>query len=109
LAGKYSLSVTADSTTTTYKELVQYYASDWDFMVSRADANGMLVIANDGALSVKKPDTSLSPVLLIQYGDTLLTFEGEVDARNQYAGVQATTWDPQTQQNIQVNSQSPGL
>lgn len=109
LGSNHGLSVTADATTVTNKELIQYYATDWDFMLSRADANGQLVIVSDGAISVKKPVTSGSPVLEIAYGDTMLGFEGEVDAQYQYSSAQATAWDMSNQQTIQVSSQSPGL
>jgi len=109
LTGNHGLSATVEATTTTYKSLVQYYSTDWDFMLARADANGQVVIISDGTVTVKKPDTSASPVLSIMYGDTLLGFEGDVDARNQYPSVQATMWDPGTQANVDVTSQSPGL
>jgi Rhs element Vgr protein len=89
--------------------MVQYYSTDWDFMVARADANGQVVLVSDGSVSVKKPDTSGSAVLTVTYGESILTFEGEVDARTQYASVQATNWDPQSQANVQASSQSPGL
>ncbi|MDY6981866.1 MAG: Rhs element Vgr protein, partial [Pseudomonadota bacterium] len=42
LAGNCSgLSATVDATTITYPELVQYHCSDWDFLLARAEANGM--------------------------------------------------------------------
>jgi phage protein D len=46
LVGTYA-GLTADvtATTTSHKELVQFYCSDWDFMIARAEANGMLVRA----------------------------------------------------------------
>src|SRR5271165_6744078 len=39
-------------------QVVQYYCTDWDFIVSRADAHGYCVVIDDGALSVK--DLSVS-------------------------------------------------
>ncbi len=64
LIGSYS-TLTADvsATTTTHKELVQFYCSDWDFMIARAEANGMLVNLDAGTVSVKAPAVSGSPVL----------------------------------------------
>jgi phage protein D len=44
LIGNYSgLTASVTATTVQHKELVQFYCSDWDFMLARAEANGMLV------------------------------------------------------------------
>lgn len=37
-----------------HDQVVQHYCSDWDFIVSRAEARGRLVVVNDGELSVRK-------------------------------------------------------
>ena len=47
----------------TYKELVQYYSTDWDYMMARAEVNGFLVTVDAAKVSVKAPVTSGSPVL----------------------------------------------
>jgi Rhs element Vgr protein len=97
LIGTYGLTANAEATTVQYKELVQYYCSDWDFMLSRAEANGQLVIATDGTVAVAAPKTSASAVLEITYGDDLMEFHAEMDARSQFAAAQAVSWDPKTQ------------
>jgi len=97
LAGNHSLTVATDATTPQHKELVQYYCTDWDFMVARAEANGLLVIATDGELSVKKPATSGAAELEVTYGADLLEFQAEIDARTQLSSVQAVGWDPKSQ------------
>ncbi len=75
--------------------LVQFDASDWDFIVSRADANGLAVILRDNALSLVKPDVSGSPALSIQLGiDDIDEVELELDAGDQYPDVTAVGWDP---------------
>ncbi|MBI3716477.1 MAG: phage late control D family protein, partial [Betaproteobacteria bacterium] len=58
LIGNYGLAAEATATTIQYKELVQYYCSDWDFVLSRAEVNGQLVIVTDGTVAVAAPDTS---------------------------------------------------
>jgi len=110
LVGAYSgLSVTADSTTTTYKELVQYYCSDWDFMLARAEANGLLVIANAGAITVQAPQTSASPVLTVTYGTDLVEFDAELDARTQLSSVVGTSWDLASQAIVQQTASPEAL
>lgn len=99
LIGLY-LGLTSDAETTvlTHKELVQHHATDWDFMLLRAEANGMLVIVNDGTIKIGKPDTTPDPVVQVTYGTSVLEFEAEMDAREQWKSVKATSWDYTNQQ-----------
>lgn len=94
LIGNYS-ALTADvtATTTTHKELVQFYCSDWDFMIARAEANGMLVNLDAGTVSVKAPAVSASPVLSITYGIDIIDFNADLDARHQFQKVSGNAWD----------------
>lgn len=91
------LSSDVEATTTQYKELVQYYCSDWDFMLSRAEANGLLVCVVDGKLTVKPPQTDASAELKITYGDDLIEFHADIDARTQLTEVNSASWDPSDQ------------
>ncbi|MEM9916978.1 MAG: Rhs element Vgr protein, partial [Bacteroidota bacterium] len=50
IAGAYSLDVSADPTEVTHQNLVQHYTTDWDFVIMRAEVNGLLVHVSDGAL-----------------------------------------------------------
>jgi phage protein D len=38
-----------DATRVRHQEIVQFQATDWDFLLSRADVNGQVVIVDDGA------------------------------------------------------------
>ena len=107
LLGAAGLSADVEATTLQHKELVQYYCSDWDFMLSRADANGLLVIATDGTVAVKAPATSAEAVLKVTYGQDLMEFHAEVDARTQYASAKAVSWDMKTQAAVTGSEASP--
>lgn len=98
------LSADTQTTETEYKELVQYYISDWDFMLARAEANGCIVIAEAGKLSVKPPATSGTPLLTVTYGLDLIEFEAELDARTQLKAVDTAAWDPSTQTMIEQHA-----
>ena len=91
------LSSDTESTGLTHKEIVQHHISDWDFILLRAEANGMLVRVEDGKISVTKPKTSASPVLQLTYGSSIIEFEAEMDARTQWKNVKASSWDFSTQ------------
>ncbi|MEM6346552.1 MAG: type VI secretion system tip protein VgrG [Bacteroidota bacterium] len=93
LISNHGLKAKVEATQLKHEELVQYHCSDWDFMLSRAEANGMLVAVSEGEVAVAKPDTSGKAVLKLLYGATLLEFDAELDARNQWAKVKARSWD----------------
>ena len=84
-----------------HEELIQYYATDWDFMLSRAEVNGMVAVVSDGEVNVKKPNASQGPVITLTYGSTILEFEGEIDARFQFSASKASAWDAKTQKIIE--------
>lgn len=99
LVGQYSgLTSDAQATAVTNKELVQHHITDWDFLLIRAEANGMLVNVNDGTIKIFKPDTSVQPVLQASYGTSIMEFEAEMDARTQWKSVKAVSWDYSNQQ-----------
>lgn len=83
-----------DDTLGQHREMVQYHATDWDFLVSRAEASGMLVIADNSRLSIVKPNFEQAAAFPVTYGANLLEFEAEMDARDQYPAAKASTWNP---------------
>ena len=85
------------TTTVKHPEMVQHYCTDWDFIVTRAEKNGQVVIVNNGNIDIVKPDTTTEPILQVQYGSSIWEFEVEEDARDQYAEVKASSWDIGTQ------------
>lgn len=94
-----------ESTTFTHKQLVQFDATDWDFILTRAEANGMLVLTDDNKLIVKRPATDGSPVLTATYGDNIFEFEAEMDARKQVKQITSYSWDYTSQE---IEESDPG-
>ncbi len=95
LRGKVQADV--EDTNTQHKEMVQYYSSNWDFVVTRAEANGMLVLTKQGLVAVKKPDFGQESKFTLNYGTSILEFEAEMDARDQYPDAEAVSWNPADQ------------
>ena len=104
IRGYTGLSAKVDATKTVHKEQVQYYCSDWDFMVMRAEANGMLVIAEDGEVRVVKPALK-GKGITAQYGVDIISIELEVNASSQLAAVKTRAWDPKKQQLSEQSAQ----
>ncbi len=96
------------STNLVHKEIVQYYSTDWDFVLSRAEVNGLLLIADAGKVDVKEPDTSTPSVVTLVFGSNLLEFESEMDARSQWSEVQTQAWDYTNQALFEASSSSSG-
>ncbi|MDJ0715447.1 MAG: type VI secretion system tip protein VgrG [Prochloraceae cyanobacterium] len=81
-----------------HKEMVQFYCTDWDFILSRADVNGYWVMVDDGQISVKLPQIEDNPQHTFEYGiSDIYEFEIEADIRHQYQVIQSSAWDIRTQ------------
>jgi Rhs element Vgr protein len=87
------LSVSVEPTRITHPKIVQYYATDWDFMLSRTEMNGLIVLVEDGTVQVKPPNIDSDPLITLTYGANLLEFETSMDARFQYGAVKAHAWN----------------
>ena len=107
LAQAVSVSVSVKATQVKHPEMVQFYASDWDFIVSRAEANGLFVFCEDGKIKVEAPNFSAAPKVSVKYGSTVLEMEAEVDARQQFKSVKASAWDAKKQAMKEVGARDP--
>ena len=105
----YGLESDVEQTEVTHAEMVQYFCTDWDFMLSRADANGKLVFADDGSVTVKAPVLDSDPVLTLQFGHNVKEFEAGMDARTQYASATGKTWNFVQQEISEIEGSDPGL
>lgn len=93
---------TIDPTDVKHKELIQFNVSDWDFIVSRADVNGLVVVVFAGELSARAMNADEAAVLSLEYGlDPLHSLELELDAGGQWAKISGVAWDPAEQASSQ--------
>jgi Rhs element Vgr protein len=98
------------ATTVTHKQVVQYNSTDWDFMLCRCDAAGMLCFVNDNKVTISKPQFSGDAALTIQYGATILDLDAEIDARLQYKSVKGSSWSYTDQSLLDsVEAEDPGV
>jgi len=109
IIGNYSLEKDVEETKVEHKELVQYNSSDWDFVLSRAQANGKLCFADDGKLTIAKPDLGQAEVETIAFGSTMLDFDGEIDARNQMKKVTSYSWNQADQKIVEAEGTDPSV
>ncbi|MFK7970954.1 MAG: type VI secretion system tip protein VgrG [Bacteroidia bacterium] len=105
--GDSGLSAKVGATTYQHPNLVQYYASDWDFVRMRAEVNGMIVANRDGELVVDKPAIAGSPVLKLSYGVDVFSYGMELNSEAQMVDVKGVAWDGKTQSMIEEASSEP--
>lgn len=88
---------TIATTTAMHPEIVQYRSTDWDFIVSRADINGLLVVADAGEVSVAKIEVKGSALHTFEFGiDPIYEFEMEIDGASQSENFESVAWDPKS-------------
>ena len=110
LIDTYGLEKDVATTTVTHKQIVQYNCTDWDFMLCRADVNGLLCIPNDGKLSVAPPEFGGDAALTIQYGATVHNLDAEIDARLQFKSVKGSVWNYTDQELVKdTEAEDPGV
>ena len=98
-----------EDTSITYKEMVQYNTTDWDFMLCRCDANGMIVIPEDGKITIKKPNLSEDSAATLKPGTSLVDLDAEIDSRNQYKSIKATSWNPADQELVESEGEEANV
>lgn len=109
IIGTYGLDSDIEDTTAKLESIVQYDSTDWDFILSRLEANGKLCVVDGGKISAKKPDFGADTVLDAVFGATILEFDADLDARNQYQSLVAKTWDYSNQAITTASAQEPGF
>ncbi len=105
----HGFTATVDATSVTHKEIVQYNCTDWDFILSRTEANGKICIADDAQFFVKAPNLGQSSILSLQYGATMLEFDAEIDARHQLKRVTSRSWSYSDQKILKTEGSDPNV
>ena len=105
----YGLEKDVEATNVQHKEMVQYDVSDWDFCVTRAQANGKVFVVDDGKITIKKPDFEQAETQTVAYGATLLDFDAEMDARNQFQKVTSYGWNAADQEVLEIEANDPSV
>lgn len=78
-----------------HSSMVQYDCTPWDFICLRAEALGMLVTADAGAVSLTPMTMTIPPDKLhtFTWGTNIYEFEVEAAAEHPYAAVASLAWN----------------
>ena len=103
---KYNVDSDVEDTTVVHESLVQYNATDWDFVNMRAEANGKLLLTCPDGVVAKSPDVKAGAVIQIDNGFNLRDFEANLDGETAYPKYEANVWiEPdQTLNKLSVDS-----
>jgi Rhs element Vgr protein len=89
---------TLSATQAKHKQLVQYYCTDWDFILSRAESCGLLLVVEDGEISMPEIAIKGAAKHTFEFGlSEIYDFEIEAYANHQVAEVESIAWDVKTQ------------
>ncbi|WP_299183406.1 phage baseplate assembly protein V [uncultured Aquimarina sp.] len=86
-----------ENTSLAHPQMVQYYVSDWDFIISRAEANGQLVQVDNGDVSVFMPQIGSTDHTLT-FGIDLAHFDLKISSHHQYEEVHSFGLDTKKDQ-----------
>ena len=103
----YGLEKRIKATSEKQSEVIQYSVTDWDFVLNRADVNGLIVTTEDGKLVVDQPQLSASPAVELTYGKDINSFQADIDARTQIKEVESIAWDMGTLKIIKSKGKPP--
>ena len=93
------LEVSTAATQPKHREIVQYYCTDWDFILSRADLNGLRAVVEGGKISLSKPRLTGKAKHTFQWGgvDEIYELEMKADVSHQFGAWESVGWDVKKQ------------
>ena len=98
------------ATTVTHPFLPKYNSSDWDFILSRAKLNGLVVLNSDNELKISKPSKTVAlPELTITNGESTINFDAQIDSSTQLSSIALDSWNPFTNKSNNSKSVEPSL
>ena len=78
----------------------------WDYVLRRADFNGMIVTLKEGKATVAPPAFA-APAWSATYGDDILELNVDLDGASQLSQVNAQAWAPSQQSSISAKATEP--
>jgi len=100
------LNKSIEATSIKYEILSQQDTTDWDFINIRAEANGQVVIVDDGKISIQKPNAKQAPKYTFTYGKDIYELDLEMDASTQWKQAGGKIWLSDSQKSQNVNAEN---
>lgn len=97
ILAEYKIDNDIPNTLTVHPEIVQYQVTDWDFIMARAEINSLLCKVESGKLHFMIPKVAEEPLAQLDFGTNIIDFDINMDARDQFSGIQVRAWDQEKQ------------
>lgn len=107
ILGDYEVEHEVEQTSETIEQLTQYWISDWDFIQSQCNIQGLITIVDGDKVIIKKPELSGEKVLDVLFPSTILNYDAEIDNRLQWKSIQARAWDRKNMELLTVTANEP--
>ena len=102
-----------DSVKIKHEQIVQSNMTDWDFMIGRIDAVGMICVIHNGKVSIRElkvkeqTEQEKEKMLTLMHGKNILEFNADKDSRIRNQEVKTVSWDFKEQKIVEgTNSDS---
>jgi Rhs element Vgr protein len=105
----YGLSATVDSTSVTQEIVFQKLATDWDFILSRAQLYGNIITFDGDDITIGAPKTSAEATLKVTDGVDLFSFTADLNAEKQAPDISAKAWDIKNQVPLTAAATEPAV
>ncbi len=106
--GNYSdLTPDVEATEATHLRMVQHKATDWDFVLARARANGKVLFVSDGELKIAAPTVNDIPTVTLTFGANVMELDLEMDSRYQATSLKTKAWTHADQEIVEAEAADP--
>ncbi|SNR16927.1 type VI secretion system tip protein VgrG [Tenacibaculum jejuense] len=82
-----------EDTQVTHVQMIQHYTTDWDFLLSRAEANAKVVQVENGSIAVFQPKILKSSKHIELGSNEIYDLDLQISGEQQYTKVEAVGWD----------------
>lgn len=108
IVSEAGLSADVEATSATHKKIVRNWCTDWDFILARADINGLVTIVDAGKVVSKKPKYE-NCGLKISYGNDLVEMNVSIDSTYQLSEVKSFSWSHKDQKIETMSGSKPSV
>lgn len=84
-----------------HENLVQYDCTDWDFLVMRAEALGLVTVVERDRINLIKPELQENEKLKLKHGENLLEYESQYTETEVAPTINFTNWEIDNQKAIE--------
>lgn len=97
---KHKLKTQIDQTETVHPHVVQDRQTDFEFIKSLADRNFFEFFVRERTLYFQRPKRDQTEILTLVYGESLSSFNPELNTAHQVSEVTVRGWNPRTREEI---------